>query len=140
MHDKAKNLSERPNIQLLEHPIPPLSSTPSVTKTVCAMDLGNRASYHRSAGVKTTGKILSIKNILKKSLIIALLRGPKSVKDFIKQAQRAQSRPEGPQPRLLVCYIFEKQRVPGYQISHSESSSPSHPRPQPQPQPRPLES
>ena len=27
-----------------------------VTKTACAMDLGNRESYHRSAGVKTTGK------------------------------------------------------------------------------------
>ena len=34
----------------------PDSSSSSVTKTACAMDLGNRASYHRSAGVKTTGK------------------------------------------------------------------------------------
>ena len=41
-------------IQLLEYPIPPLSS--SVTKTACAMDLGNRATYHRSVGVKMTGK------------------------------------------------------------------------------------
>ena len=28
------------------------------TKTGCAMDLGNREWYHRSAGVKTTGKNL----------------------------------------------------------------------------------
>ena len=31
---------------------------------------------------------------------------PKGVKDVIKQARRAQSRPEGPQPRLLVAIYF----------------------------------
>ena len=29
-----------------------------VTKAACAMDLGNREWYHRSAGIKTTGKNL----------------------------------------------------------------------------------
>ena len=34
----------------------PNSSVLLVTKTACAMDLGNRASYHRSAGVTSTAK------------------------------------------------------------------------------------
>ena len=49
------------NIHLLEYPIP-LSSVRHVFSR--AMDLGNRESYHRSAGVKTTKKIL--KQIQKK--------------------------------------------------------------------------
>ena len=43
----------------------PNSSVLSVTKTACAMDLGNWEWYHRSAGVKTTGKILSMKQARK---------------------------------------------------------------------------
>ena len=40
-----------------DHPLPRIpNSSSSVTFFSCAMDLGNRESYHRSAGVKTTVK------------------------------------------------------------------------------------
>ena len=46
-------------IHFLEYPIPPpLSSVRHIFS--CAMDLGNRESYHRSAGVKTTRKKIII--------------------------------------------------------------------------------
>ena len=41
--------------RLLEFPIPTAAAT-SVTKSVKWRYLGNQARYHRSAGVKTTGK------------------------------------------------------------------------------------
>ena len=38
------------------------------------------------------------------SMWVTRLERPKGVKDEVKQARRAQSRPEGPQARLLVPY------------------------------------
>ena len=55
-------------INFQESPIPPAAAPaprPSVTKSVKWRYLGNQAWYHRSAGVKTTGKILN-KKIKKK--------------------------------------------------------------------------
>ena len=49
--------------------------------------------------------------------IIALLRGSQGVKDIIKQAQ---SRPEGPQPRSLVLYIFWKLWPRAFQLIPKE--------------------
>ena len=50
-------------IQLLEYqiPRPPRPLLVLVTKTVTWRYLGNQEWYHRSAGVKTTGKISEIK-------------------------------------------------------------------------------
>ena len=66
------------------------------------MDLGNRESYHRSAGVKTTDKqILTVKKSiffyknLKKKINrctfawVTQPERPKGVKDIIKEARRA---------------------------------------------------
>ena len=43
-------------IQLLEYPIPALLHVLFVTKTATWQYLGNQERYHRSDGVKTTGK------------------------------------------------------------------------------------
>ena len=74
------------------------------------MDLVNREWYHRSAGVKTTGKINLTKKIIKKIKLsnhctvgwVTQPELPKGVKDVIKQAQRAATggpQPEGPNRR-----------------------------------------
>ena len=41
---------------ILEYPIPLLVLVTNIRIPACSMDLGNREWYHRSAGVKTTGK------------------------------------------------------------------------------------
>ena len=51
--DLFKFISLTHIIQLLEYPIPP---PPPRQKNACAIDLGNRESYHISADVKTTRK------------------------------------------------------------------------------------
>ena len=116
-------LTQNKILPFWNHPLPRIpNSSSSVTFFLCAMDLGNRVSYHRSAGVKTTERILKMK-FKKKSLthypIIALLRGSHGLSP--RRAWRTlSSRPEGPKagprgrnlevgarraPRLLLLHI-----------------------------------
>ena len=69
----------------------------SVTKTVKCRYLGNREWYHRSAGVKMTGKIFKYRNF--KNLFKQTFKKKENQSEEEKINQSAQSRPEGPLPR-----------------------------------------